>query len=229
MEENKKRIELNINYDLLNEFCKINDFIIITDEMLKENNIYKELVYSTNNNFTGKSIYPKDMPLMINKIVWHKIIRINNKLKENGLCLRIYDAYRPIEVQKIFWENFYNSHGYYDEALVANPNKYGTHNITINAVDLFPVKLDGRSIELPCEFDDFSEKANIYFENCSEEAKNNRDLLIKIASENGLIAHIDEWWHFYDDRLKDYGMGYNYLQSEFVPKKEEEVFNLKKN
>lgn len=226
---NKKKVEIVIKYDLLEEFCKINNFIIVTDKMLEDNNIYKDIVYATDNNFVGQSVYPKDMPIIINDLVWKKLININDELKYHGFSIKIFDAYRPIEIQKLFWENFYDTHGYYDETLVANPNKYGTHNITINAVDIFIVNLDGSNVELPCEFDDFSEKANIYYSECTETAKNNRDLLIDIAKKNGLLVNADEWWHFYDDRLKKYGMKYNYIQSEFVPKKEKEVFILKNN
>jgi hypothetical protein len=103
-----------------------------------------------------------------------------------------------------------------------------THNITINAIDLFIVKLDGSEVELPSKFDDFTGKGNIYYSECSMEAKNNRDLLIRLANENGLIVHKDEWWHFYDERLKNYGMGYNYINSKFLPKMEEEVFSIVK-
>lgn len=223
----EKNIELIINYDLLDKFCKLNHFIIITDEMLKENNMYKDLVYATDNNFVGVSVYPKDMPIMMNELVWEKLIKINNELKQHGLCLKIHDAYRPIEIQKIFWEYFYNTHGYYDESLVANPNKYGTHNITINAMDLFIVNLDGSDVELPCEFDDFTGKASIDYEDCSLEAKKNRDLLIDIASKNGLVVNPGEWWHFYDERLEEYGMQSNFSNSMFVPLMEEEVFVLK--
>lgn len=225
----KKEIELVIRYDLLDEFCEINNFIIVTDEMLEENNMYKDIVYATNNNFVKKSVYPKDMPIIINEGVWEKIININNELKEHGLCIKIHDAYRPIEIQKIFWEDFFDTYGYYDETLVANPNKYGTHNITINAMDIFVVKLDGSEVELPCEFDDFTGKASIDYNECTEAAKNNRDLLIYTANKYGLLVNNDEWWHFYDIRLKEYGMKYNYSQSEFVPKKEKEVFSIKIN
>lgn len=225
----KNTVELIVRKELLNEFCELNDFLIISDDMLKEHNMYKDLVYSTDNNFVGKKIYPEDMPLIINKIVWEKIVRINEELKEHRFCLKINDAYRPIEIQKIFWETFYNTHGYYDETLVANPSKYGTHNITINAVDILLVDLNGNDVELPCEFDDFTEKANIYCDNCSKKAKQNRDLLISIAQKHGLIVNVDEWWHFYDNRLENFGMKYNYSMSEFVPKKENEVFILKIN
>jgi D-alanyl-D-alanine dipeptidase len=75
-----------------------------------------------------------------------ELIKINNELKQKGFCIKIYDAYRPIEIQKLFWEFFYQEHGYYDENLVANPNKYGTHNITINAIDMFKENLDSKEL-----------------------------------------------------------------------------------
>jgi len=222
-----KNIDLVIRYDLLEEFCDINDFVIINNNMLIENNIYKHLFYENEDNFVGQRVYPKGMPLIVNKVVWLKLININNDLKKYGLALMICDSYRPIEIQKMFWKFFYNKYGYYDETLIANPNKYGTHNITINAVDMMLVDLNGKDVLLPSDFDDFTEKASIYYQGCSEEAKYNRDLLINIAGKHGLIVNENEWWHYYDERLKEYGMEYNYSQSDLIPKKEEDVFNLK--
>lgn len=224
-----KNIDLVIRYDLLEEFCDINDFVIINNNMLIENNIYKHLFYENEDNFVGQRVYPKGMPLIVNKVVWLKLININNDLKKYGLALMICDSYRPIEIQKMFWKFFYNKYGYYDETLIANPNKYGTHNITINAMDLFVVGLDGSDVELPCEFDDFTGKASVDYNECSELARKNRDLLINIASKNGLIVNPGEWWHFYDNRLEEYGMKYNFSNSSLVPKMEEEVFILKKD
>ncbi len=222
----KNTFELIINYELIDEFCKLNNMLVVTDKMLQENNMFKNIVYATNNNFVGRSVYPKDMPIIMNQNIWEKLIKINNELKEKNFCIKIYDAYRPIGIQKLFWEFFYEENGYYDEHLVANPNKYGTHNITINAVDICLCNLDGINVELPCEFDDFTGKANIFYNECSNEAKNNRDLLINIAQKHGLIVNQDEWWHFYDEELKDYGMGFNFLESDFIPQKDTDVFVL---
>jgi len=217
-----------INFGELENFCKENDFIIISDEMLAQEGMYKNLVYTTNNNFVGKSVYPVDMPIIMNKEVWNKLVDVNNDLKKVGKCITIYDAYRPIQIQRLFWDYFYNTHGYYDETLVANPNKYGTHNIKINAVDMFISNSDGRPIELPCEFDDFTEKANIYYSDCSKEALFNRDLLINTAKKYGLIVNESEWWHFFDERIVEKGMKFNYLQSDLIPIGEEKIFLLQK-
>lgn len=222
-------LKMVINFDEIEKFCLINDFIIITDEILIKEGMYKNLVYATEDNFVGKSVYPKDMPLIMNKGVWDKLIAVNNELKQQEKCITIYDAYRPIPIQRLFWDYFYNTHGYYDETLVANPNKYGTHNIKINAIDMFISKIDGSYLELPCEFDDFSEKAGINYNGCSSEAKYNRDLLINTARKYGLIVNENEWWHFYDERLLDKGMKFNYVESNLKPVDEEKVFKLLKN
>ena len=219
-------MNLIIKENLLPEFCKLNNFVIITDDILKDNNMYKNIVYATNNNFVGKSVYPSYMPIIMNDEVWNKLVKVNNELKTHNLCICIYDAYRPIEVQKMFWNEFYNQYGYNDETLVANPNKYGTHNIKINAIDMFITNIDGTYLELPCEFDDFSKKANIHYEDCSSTAKQNRDLLINTCNRYGLIVNEDEWWHYYDNRLNDYGMRFNYKESDLIPINEDKVFIL---
>lgn len=219
-------LKMKINFNELENFCKENNFIIIDDEILKKEGMYKNFVYATNDNFVGKSVYPENMPIIMNDEVWNKLTKVNNELKKVGKCITIYDAYRPIQIQKIFWDNFYETHGYHDETLVANPNKYGTHNIKINAVDIFISNSDGTSIELPCEFDDFTGKANIYYKDCSEEAIHNRDLLINTAQKFGFIVNEDEWWHFFDERIFEKGMKFNYLESDLIPVGEEKTFFL---
>ena len=67
----EKNMRLNINFDELNNFCEINNFILVNNEMLKVEGMYKNFVYSTENNFIGKSVYPKDMPIIINKEIFY--------------------------------------------------------------------------------------------------------------------------------------------------------------
>lgn len=217
---------MKINFNDLDSFCKKNNFIIITDEMLKEEKIVKNIVYATKNNFVGIQIYPEDMPILINANVWKKLKATNNDLKKEGKCITIYDSYRPIPVQKLFWDYFYKQYGYYDETLVANPNKYGTHNIKINAIDIFISNIDGSPIELPSEFDDFSEKASIHYNKCSKEAIYNRDLLINTARKHGLIVNESEWWHYIDESIHEKGLHFNYLNSDLIPVDEEKIFIL---
>ena len=99
--------------------------------------------------------------------------------------------------------------------------------IMIPLLDIFITSVDGSIPELPCEFDDFSGKSNIYYDNCSEEAKNNRDLLISTCIKYGFIVNENEWWHFYDERIKDYGMKKSFINSDLIPLYANEVFILK--
>lgn len=221
-------MEVVINYDNLESFCDKNGFIIVSLPELVKENIYLDLKYATNNNFTGHRVYPVNMPLIINKKIWEKVKKVNDVLKKDNLCLLILDAYRPVLVQKIFWDYYALEKNNVNELLVANPNKYGTHNITMHAIDLMPVNLDGSLIELPSCFDDFSGKANIYYEGCSTLAKTNRDNFLQIVTSCGFIVNEEEWWHFYDDSLKDYGMSYNYKDSEYKPIDEDLVFKIDK-
>ena len=222
-------MNLKINFNELEKFCQENDFILVDEETLRKEGMYKNFVYATDNNFVGKAVYPEDMPIIMNKEVWNKLTKMNDELKLKGKSITIYDAYRPIQIQRLFWDYFYEVHGYNDETLVANPDKYGTHNIKINAIDMFITNIDGTYLELPCEFDDFSEKASIYYDKCSKEAMKNRDLLIDTAKKYGLIVNESEWWHFIDERILEKGMKFNYLESNLIPTGQEKVFVLQDN
>lgn len=214
--------KITINYNNLTNFCKINNLKIITKEELLKENIYKNLVYSTKNNFVHKEVYPIDMPLIMNNIIWEKVKKLNNDLKQHNMCLMIYDAFRPIQIQQYFWDTFNKIYGYNDEDFVANPNKYGAHNITLNAIDIIPVSIDGTKLKLPCEFDDFSEKSNTNYKDSDIESLRNRDLLITLAKKNGLIVNKKEWWHYIDESLLKYNS--NYLNTNLIPKELDKTF-----
>ena len=78
------KLRLVINFEKLDEFCLKNDFIIITDEMLIKEKMKKNLVYATSYNFVGKPVYSENMPLLIEKGVWDKLVKINNELRFNA-------------------------------------------------------------------------------------------------------------------------------------------------
>ena len=59
-------LKMGIDFNKIDIFCKINDFVIINDELLCEEGMYKKLVYATKDNFIGRSVYPENMPIIIN-------------------------------------------------------------------------------------------------------------------------------------------------------------------
>ena len=115
--------------------------------------IYVELMYATDNNFTGVRIYGfTDAYLRYGTV--KKLANVQKELKEQGYRLKIWDAYRPFEAQQKLWEV------YPDPNYVANPaDGMKKHNLG-GTVDITMVAADGSIIPMPTEFDDFSLKAD---------------------------------------------------------------------
>lgn len=151
-------------------------------------NIRVFMPYATTKNFTGQKVYEKAV-CYLRKEVAEKLNKVQKKLEKMGLGLLVWDGYRPLSVQKKFWELVP------DENYVANPAKGSRHNRGA-AVDLTLVTLDDTELEMPSEFDDFSEKAHRDYMNCSAQALKNRQLLQDVMHEEGFEGWHNEWWHF---------------------------------
>lgn len=154
--------------------------------------IYVELMYATDNNFTGVRIYDfTDAYLRYGTV--KKLANVQKELKEQGYSLKIWDAYRPFEAQQKLWEV------YPDPNYVANPaNGMKKHNLG-GTVDITMVAADGSIIPMPTEFDDFSLKADRNYSDIdNEEAVNNVMILQNAMENNGFTGYQGEWWDYSD-------------------------------
>lgn len=154
--------------------------------------IYVELMYATDNNFTGVRIYDfTDAYLRYGTV--KKLANVQKELKEQGYSLKIWDAYRPFEAQQKLWEV------YPDPNYVANPaNGMKKHNIG-GTVDITMVTADGSVISMPTEFDDFSLKADRNYSDIEdEEAVKNVMILQNAMENNGFTGYQGEWWDYSD-------------------------------
>lgn len=154
--------------------------------------IYVELMYATDNNFTGVRIYDfTDAYLRYGTV--KKLANVQKELKEQGYRLKIWDAYRPFEAQQKLWEV------YPDPNYVANPaNGMKKHNLG-GTVDITMVAADGSVISMPTEFDDFSLKADRDYSDIEdEEAVNNVMILQNAMENNGFTGYQGEWWDYSD-------------------------------
>ncbi len=154
--------------------------------------IYVELMYATDNNFTGVRIYDfTDAYLRYGTV--KKLANVQKELKEQGYSLKIWDAYRPFEAQQKLWEV------YPDPNYVANPaNGMKKHNIG-GTVDITMVAADGSVISMPTEFDDFSLKADRDYSDIEdEEAVKNVMILQNAMENNGFTGYQGEWWDYSD-------------------------------
>ena len=121
-----------------------------------------------------------------------KIRDFNDKLYPNGIGIKIWDGYRPLAVQYLFWEIYPNP------VYIANPATGSKHNRG-GAVDMTLVDLaTGTELNMPTLFDDFSVKAShSYIGYLSTEVLNNRALLKSIMAEvAGMLIYDAEWWHY---------------------------------
>ncbi len=153
--------------------------------------IWVELVYATNDNFTGKQIYEfKDLYLRYGTV--KKLQSVCETLAKEGLGIKIWDGFRPVSAQQKLWE------AKPDSTYVANPaTGYSSHSRG-NTVDLTLVDINGHELEMPTEFDVFSELADRDYSDCSEEAAANALKLESVMKSCGFEGIESEWWHFTD-------------------------------
>ncbi len=156
-----------------------------------------DIRYATTNNFTGQKVYP-DARCFLRRATAEKLKRVQADLAKQGLALKIFDGFRPLAVQRKFWEIMP------DDRYVANPAKGSRHNRGA-AVDLTLIRLSsGQELPMPTPFDDFSERAGRDYANLPGELIRNRTLLREVMEKHGFVGLTTEWWHFDDADWKNY-------------------------
>lgn len=173
---------------------EINGFVLLSS---LDKDIVIDLKYATTDNFTKKIIYPNKV-CVLRKTTAQKLVKANTELKKLGYEIKVWDAYRPIYVQQIFWNMVK------DSRFVANPNNGGSIHNKGCAVDVTLVDKNGNELNMGSKFDDFSSKAYRTNSNKTIQAKKNIDLLTKYMVNNGFTTIDTEWWHFDDVDSKNY-------------------------
>jgi len=154
-----------------------------------DSTITTDVRYATENNFTGKVLYPTDK-VYIRKIVGDALVDINNYLLSyHNYRLKIFDGFRPISVQRQMWEIFPNAN------YVADPATGSRHNRGA-AVDLTIIDSLGVELNMGTEYDNFTEKAHYNFSDFPDLIKYNRKLLRDVMIKFGFEPLESEWWHF---------------------------------
>lgn len=151
----------------------------------------QELLYATERNFTGQRIYDFTEAYLRYGTV-KKLALVAAELEQQGLYLKIWDGFRPVSAQFTLWEICPNP------TYVANPNTGFSSHSRGNTVDLTLVDAQGREIEMPTGFDDFSALADRNYSDCTETAAANARLLQETMEKYGFSSYFGEWWHFSD-------------------------------
>ncbi len=161
-------------------------------ELIKlDKTIKLDIRYARRDNFVGKPVYTEARAFM-QRPAAEAIVRVHRNLKKQNLGLVIFDGYRPWSVTKLFWETVAEN----QRKFVADP-KIGSKHNRGSAVDLsiFDLKT-GNFLEMPTDFDNFTDKASPNYTGGNREQRENRDLLRRFMEAEDFTVNKNEWWHF---------------------------------
>lgn len=151
-------------------------------------NLLCDVRYATADNFTGRVLYSSDT-LYARHVVANALATAQEYARAHNLQLKIFDAYRPLSIQRLMWSIVP------DERFVADPAKGSRHNRGC-AVDLTLCDMQGNDLNMGTGYDEFTEKAAATYTELSVDVINNRKLLDSIMSQAGFTVLPSEWWHY---------------------------------
>lgn len=171
-------------------------------ELIKlDNSIKLDVRYARADNFVGRPVYP-EARAFLQKPAAKAVVRVHRELKKMGYGLVIFDGYRPWRITKLFWEVTPEE----KRIFVANPAKGSKHNRGC-AVDLSIYDLKtGKLLDMPSDFDEFSERASPVYTGAAAEQIKNRELLRRLMEAAGFTVNANEWWHFDYKDWQDYAI-----------------------
>lgn len=149
--------------------------------------------YASDKNFVGRAVYtfPNRPRIWVHATVAELLVAVQAVLKKENLGLKIFDGYRPLHVQQLFWDIIQ------DERYVTNPAVNKGRHTRGTAIDVTLIDLTTREeLVMGTEFDDLSELAFSNATNISPEAARNRKLLRVTMEAHGFTIFPYEWWHF---------------------------------
>ncbi|WP_026707330.1 M15 family metallopeptidase [Flavobacterium frigidarium] len=174
----------------LNKIATVDEISDTTFVNLKDysSDFIYDMRYATDNNFLKAQVYDCAECLIRYKTV-KALIKANNAFIRKGFQIKLYDCYRPLDIQKRMWTIVPNP------KYVADPSKGSIHNRG-GAVDITLVNLDGEAVPMGTDFDFFGIEASHKYINLPTDVISNRKFLKKIMAASGFQSFDSEWWHY---------------------------------
>jgi len=158
-----------------------------------KNGVIIDLRYASKNNVCGHELY--SYPFCYLHPDAEKALKKAVEIaKAINLKIKIWDCFRPLEVQKYMFNKFPSDGA--SGGFVSNPEGGVIPHCRGVAIDLTLCNLDGNELEMGTDFDEFSSLA---FHGCREisiEAQKNRLTLAGIMALAGFDFYQNEWWHY---------------------------------
>ena len=171
------------------------DFVLLSKHLP---GLLVERPYETANNTFKTRLYD-DSYCFLRRGTAKKLAKAAELLRAQGLKLKVWDAYRPLSVQRKMWKITP------DKRYVAPPSGGSKHNRGA-AVDVTLVTADGGEVEMPTGYDEFSRRAHHSYRGGTAESRHNREILKQAMLKAGFRPLSTEWWHWEDRDWRRYGV-----------------------
>lgn len=155
-----------------------------------------EMRYAGSANFTGRALYSRP-EAFLRRSSARKLAAAAESLRTRGLRLLVFDAYRPLSVQRAMWRVKP------DPRFVADPARGSAHNRG-GAVDVGLCSASGRALAMPSDFDEFGPRAAHDAPGATLEARANARALRAAMEAAGFASLASEWWHYRDPASWDW-------------------------
>jgi D-alanyl-D-alanine dipeptidase len=174
-------------HSILDKSTYVNDTSFVNLKDYSTDFVY-DMKYATDDNFLKSKVYDCAECYLRLKTV-KALVKANSKFLKLGYKIKLFDCYRPLDVQKKMWAIVSNPN------YVANPSKGSIHNRG-GAVDITLVDNNGKELNMGTPFDFFGPEASHDYKNFPEEILQNRALFKKIMISSKFQSFDSEWWHY---------------------------------
>jgi D-alanyl-D-alanine dipeptidase len=186
---NKKEILKN-NYLTGNSFALhkgISDTSFVKVKNFSADFVF-DIKYATDNNFLKQKVYDCDECYLRMKTI-KNLIDANTEFMQKGYRIKLFDCYRPLDIQKKMWAIVPNID------YVADPKKGSIHNRG-GAIDITLVDKEGNELDMGTPFDFFGIKASHNYKDLPNKILKNRNYLKEIMLKHHFKSFDSEWWHY---------------------------------
>ncbi|MCB1278700.1 M15 family metallopeptidase [Prosthecobacter sp.] len=152
-----------------------------------------DLRYGTAQNVAKRSLYPGSMPCLLRRETAEKLRAAQALLRSQGYGIRVWDGYRPPEVQEALYQAGAATH------MFISPESAGwSRHCGGIAVDVTLMDAAGREQRMPTAFDAGLANASATYRGGDPVIARNVRLLQQAMQQAGFSTAAAEWWHFDD-------------------------------
>ena len=162
-----------------------------------------DLRYASNNNVCGHKLYAYHF-CYLHEAAIEPLNRAIKSAKNLGLKLKIFDGFRPIEVQQFMFDKFPSEDP--NGGFISNPKNGAIPHCRGVAIDLTLCDALGNELDMGTDFDEFSDLAFHNCEKISANAQRNRLILLGLMTAAGFDFYRNEWWHYQLFKPREYAV-----------------------